>query len=173
MRWLRRLREVIVNRILGLNDTPHRIAWGVFLGFLVAFTPTVGLQMIIYVLVASLLRANKLSGIPPIWLTNPVTVVPVYYVCWRVGAFVLGTDDDPERGERIIASLVGAEAGFRWARLLEGEFWSELGATMWALGAELWLGGFIVGATLGGLAYPLTHWGVRAYRRARSHVVHE
>lgn len=167
MRWLRRLRDVVVNRILGLNDTPHRIAWGVFLGFVVAFTPTVGLQMVIYVLLAALLRANRVSGIPPIWLTNPVTVVPVYFGCWRVGAFVLGSDDDPERGERIIASLVGAESSFRWGRLLEGGFWAELGATMWELGAELWLGGLLVGGLLGGLAYPFTRWGVLAYRRAR------
>jgi uncharacterized protein (DUF2062 family) len=167
MKWVRRVRDVIVHRILGLNDTPHRIAWGVFLGFVVAFTPTVGLQMLIYVVVASLLRANKMSGIPPIWLTNPVTMVPVYLGCWRIGAFVLGTDGDPERGERIIADLAGAEAEFRWGRLVEGSFWAELGATLWELGAELWLGGFIVGATLGAIAYPLTHWGVRAYRRAR------
>jgi uncharacterized protein (DUF2062 family) len=167
MRWLRRLRDVIVNRILGLNDTPHRIAWGVFLGFVVAFTPTVGLQMLIYVLVASIFRANKMSGIPPIWLTNPITMVPIYLGCWRIGAFVLDTDGDPERGNRIIASLAGAEAEFSWGRLLEGGFWIELGGTMWELGAELWLGGLVIGATLGGIAYPLTRYGVLAYRRAR------
>lgn len=167
MRWLRRLREVIVNRILGLNDTPHRIAWGVFLGFVVAFTPTVGIQMGIYVVVATILRANKVSGIPPIWLTNPITVLPVYWACWRIGAFVLGTDDDPDRGRRVLERLAGAEATWSWGRLFEGSFWVELGATLWALGAELWLGGLMVGVLLGAIAYPLTRWGVGAYRRAR------
>ena len=168
MRWLRRLRNLIVDRILGLHDTPHRIAWGVFLGFVVAFTPTVGMQMVIYLLIAAVLRANKVSGIPPIWLTNPVTVVPIYYGCWRVGAWVLGTDEDPERGRRIIEHLAGG-AGWSWGRLLEGAFWSELGHTLWSLGAELWLGGVIVGSLLGAAAYPLTLWGVRAYRRALGH----
>ncbi len=169
MRWLARLRRVIVDRILGLHDTPHRIAWGVFLGFVVAFTPTVGLQMLIYVFVATVLRANKVSGIPPIWLTNPVTVVPVYYACWRVGAFLLGTDSDPERGRRIIDRLAGDGVDWSWSRLFERGFWSELGATLWSLGAELWLGGLLVGIFLGALAYPLTLYGVRAYRRARGH----
>lgn len=167
MRWWRRLRDVVVNRILGLNDTPHRIAWGVFLGFVVAFSPTVGIQMILFVAVAALLRANKVSGLPVVWITNPVTVVPIYYACWRVGAFLLGTDDDPERGRRIIRELQGAETGWTWERLIEWEFWAQLATTMWELGAELWLGGVLVGIVLGAMAYPLTLWGVRAYRRAR------
>ena len=61
MRWWSRLRNVVVNRILGLNDTPHRIAWGVLLGFVVAFTPTVGLQMMIFVAVVQRLIGNLMK----------------------------------------------------------------------------------------------------------------
>ncbi|MGE0787888.1 MAG: DUF2062 domain-containing protein [Sandaracinaceae bacterium] len=164
--WWARVKGVVVNRILGLHDTPHRIAWGVFLGFVVAFSPTVGLQMVIYLAVATALRANKVSGLPVVWLTNPVTLVPVYYACWRIGAFVLGTDDDPARGERIIAQLMGAGTEWAWGRLFEAEFWRELGRTLVDLGAELWLGGFVVGVALGALFYPITIAAVRAYRRA-------
>ncbi|MCB9591351.1 MAG: DUF2062 domain-containing protein [Sandaracinaceae bacterium] len=167
MRWWNRLKRVVVEKILGLNDTPHRIAWGVFWGFVVAFTPTIGFQMMIFVAVATVLRANKISGLPIVWLTNPFTAVPVYYACWRIGAFVLGSDDDPERGQQIIERLMGAETGWEWARLVTADFWTEVGATFWALGAELWLGGVLVGAGLGAIAYPLTLWGVRIYRRAR------
>lgn len=169
MRWWTRLKDVVVNRILGLRDTPHRIAWGVFLGFVVAFTPTVGFQMMLYVAVAAVFRANKVAGLPIVWITNPFTVVPIYYACWRIGAVVLGTGGDPERGAQIIDRLVGAENGWDWSRLFDGAFWEELGATLWALGAELWLGGVLVGAAFGALAYPLTLFGVRAYRRARGH----
>lgn len=167
MNWWRRIKNVIVNKILGLRDTPHRIAWGVFLGFVVAFTPTVGVQMMFYLAVATALRANKVAGMPVVWLTNPVTVVPIYYACWRVGAFVLGTDADPERGQVIIDRLVGAEADFSLSRVLEYSFWAELANTMWALGAELWLGGTLVGMALGAVFYPITLFGVRAYRRAK------
>ena len=167
MRWWSRLRNVVVNRILGLNDTPHRIAWGVLLGFVVAFTPTVGLQMMIFVAVATVMRANKISGLPIVWITNPLTVVPIYYACWRIGAFFLGTDGDPERGEEIIGRLVGAETSFTWDRLVSAEFWEEVGRPLWELGAELWLGGLVVGVGLGLVFYPITLWGVRVYRRAR------
>ena len=167
MRWWARLRDVVVNRILGLNDTPHRIAWGVLLGFVVAFTPTVGLQMVLYVAIATLLRANKISGIPVVWITNPFTLVPIYFGCWRFGAWLLGTDGDPERGQQIIHRLMGAGTDFRWSRFFEGAFFRELGSTLWELGAELWLGGFLAGLILGILFYPITLFGVRAYRRAR------
>lgn len=164
MSYWARLKRVIVNRILGLNDTPHRIAWGVFLGFVVAFTPTVGLQMVLFLAAATLLRSNKVSGLPVVWLTNPLTMVPIYFGCWRVGAFALGTDADPERGHRLIEQLRGAESEWTMSRLVEADFWSDLGATLWALGAELWLGGFVVGAGLGAIFYPITLWGVRLYR---------
>lgn len=167
MKWWTRLKAVVVQKILGLNDTPHRIAWGVFLGFVVAFSPTMGFQMALFVATATVFRANKLSGLPIVWITNPLTAVPLYFMCWRVGALVLGSDADPERGERIIERLMGSDTGWEWSRLFEGAFWQEVGTTFWALGAELWVGGLVVGAALGAIAYPLTLWGVRAYRRAR------
>lgn len=162
-----RFRKVIVTRILGLHDTPHRIAWGVFLGFVVAFTPTVGIQMMLFVAVATVLRSNKVSGLPIVWITNPFTVVPIYYSAWRIGAFILGTDGDPERGQEIIGRLVGAEESFTFSRMFEGQFWMEIFRTMWELGAELWLGGTLVGLVLGAIFYPVTIIGVNAYRRAR------
>lgn len=162
-----RLKRILVTRILGLNDTPHRIAWGVFLGFVVAFTPTVGIQMMLFVAVAAVLRGNKVSGLPVVWLTNPVTVVPIYWSCWRIGAFLLGTDADPERGQEIIDRLAGAERSLTLSRMLEGAFWGEIFGTMWELGAELWLGGVLVGVVLGAIFYPITIVSVNAYRRAR------
>lgn len=162
-----RIKTVVVNRILGLNDTPHRIAWGVFLGFVVAFTPTVGIQMMFFLAVATVFRSNKVSGLPVVWITNPFTVVPIYYACWRIGAWVLGTDGDPARGQRIIDRLAGAEERLTMDRILEGEFWVEAFRTMWELGAELWLGGILLGIALGAIFYPVTVWSVKVYRRTR------
>ena len=42
----RRLKQIVFHNILHLDDTPHRIAWGVFLGAMIAFTPTLGLPCI-------------------------------------------------------------------------------------------------------------------------------
>lgn len=167
MTTVQRLRNLLVQRILGIDDTPHRIAWGVFLGFVVAFSPTVGIQMIIYVAVATLLRANKVVGLFIVWLTNPVTVLPMYYMCWRLGSWALGRNHDPDRGQQMIATVVGQEDHFVWHRIVEMDFWHTVGTVLWSVGGELWLGGLMVGFTLGAAFYPLTYWGVQAYRRAR------
>ncbi len=68
-----------IYRVLHVDDTPHRIALGVAVGIFVAWTPTFGLQMILTVLLATLLRGNKLVGLPFVWISNPVTAWPIYF----------------------------------------------------------------------------------------------
>jgi uncharacterized protein (DUF2062 family) len=163
--WLRQVHRTLVERILGLEDTPHRIAWGVFLGSVIGFSPTVGVQMVLYFAAASLFRANKVSGIPAVWISNPVTMVPLYYGLWRLGAVLLGRPSDPERGRELIHEVAGASE-FSWSSLTELAFWERLWNVLWSIGAELWLGGLVVGLAFGAVAYGATLFGVRAYRRA-------
>ena len=73
-----RLKDFIVHKVLRLDDTPHRIALGVAIGFFVTWTPTIGIQMILVVALATLLKANKLVGVPFVWISNPFTIVPIY-----------------------------------------------------------------------------------------------
>ncbi|MGF1468235.1 MAG: DUF2062 domain-containing protein [Sandaracinaceae bacterium] len=164
---IRRLWRIMVDQVIGLEDTPHRIAWGVFLGFVVAFTPTVGIQMLLVVSACTLLRANKVAGLPAVWISNPITMVPLYYACWRLGSWVLGTNQDPERGRRLIAQVMGG-VDWSWSRILEQSFWVELASALWSIGGELWLGGLIVGLVVGAPFYPLTYWAVTAYRRRKA-----
>ena len=73
-----RVRHFVLHDILHADDPPHRLALGVAIGMFVTFTPTVGLQMVLVGVLAWLLRANKLVGLPVVWLSNPATVVPIY-----------------------------------------------------------------------------------------------
>jgi uncharacterized protein (DUF2062 family) len=168
----RRLQQIVFHRILHLDDTPHRIAWGVFLGTIIAFTPTLGLQIVFYVLVATLLGANKISGIPILFISNPFTAVPLYYTTWSVGAHVL----HPEDGGRVVTrEMIKAwlgetghalqETGIE--RLLEKDFWADTGRLLLATGDELWVGGFIFGLVAGIPLYFATRWGINAFRHLR------
>lgn len=165
-----KIRHVVADRILHLDDTPHRIAFGVFLGFVVAWTPTIGLQMLIYLAVASLLRANLVSGIPPIWLTNPITAVPIYYINWRIGQLLLGEDVAPsEAAEAEIARRVAPAAGDGTTEgLLSAEFWANAWDSLLHTGTELWVGSLVVGVILGAAGYWVTYRGVIAFRKARA-----
>ncbi len=168
----RRLQQIVFHNILHLDDTPHRIAWGVFIGSMIVFTPTLGLQIVFYLLVATLFGANKLSGIPILFLSNPFTAVPLYYSTWSVGAWVL----HPEEGGRVVTrehikTWLGEtgralrETGIE--RLLEGDFWMDVARLLISTGDELWVGALILGLVTGIPLYFTTRWGINAFRHLR------
>jgi len=171
MNLWRRFRNVIVLRILGVADTPHRIAWGVLLGFLVAMTPTIGLQIVLYLMIATALRANKVSGIPILFISNPFTAVPLYYFCFWLGSLVRhgggASASREELAARLSQSATGTQHGL--GDLITLAFWQQVLDVFVALGADLWMGSLVLGLVTGVPAYFLTFWGVKAYRRARGH----
>jgi uncharacterized protein len=166
-----KFRQVLVHNILGLDDTPHRIALGVLLGFLIAFTPTLGFQIILYVALAALIRANKLSGIPVLFISNPFSAVPLYWFVWKVGGLALGRTVKGEKAPSAEA-LDALFEGKTWMEsaktLLTSEFWEHAVATAVDLGAELWLGAVIVGLIVGIPFYFITVGAVRGFRRAKA-----
>lgn len=163
-----RVKQLVVQRILQVQDTPHRIAFGVLLGFIVGATPTIGLQMVIYFFLATVLRANKISGILPVWLSNPLTAVPLYSFNWWLGMFVLSGNPrpDPARKAEVLALIEGAPGQDMslWERLSSPEFWSQVWHTFLSLGLELWVGSLIVGVVCGVIGYWAAYQGVIRYR---------
>lgn len=168
-------KHLVVHNILHLDDTPHRIAFGVFLGFLVGATPTIGVQMLIYVALAALLGANKISGILPVWLSNPLTAVPLYYSNWRIGRFLLGGESDDAASRRVIEQVVGMPGQDMplWERVFSASFWDAALHAFMAMGAELWLGSVLVGLVLGAIGYWATYRGVIVFRARRPHPAEE
>jgi len=71
--------SVFVDRVLQVHDTPHRIGLGVATGIFVAWTPTVGFQMALTVALAWLVGANKVVGVPFVWISCPPTYFATYY----------------------------------------------------------------------------------------------
>jgi len=86
----KRIEKFFIYRVLHVDDTPHRIALGVAVGIFVTWTPTIGFQMILTVLLSWLLGANKLVGVPFVWISNPVTLPPIYGPNCYVGSLILG-----------------------------------------------------------------------------------
>jgi len=165
----RRLQQIIVHNVLHLDDTPHRIAWGVFIGAIIAFTPTLGLQILIYIPVAALLGANKVSGIPILFVSNPFTAVPLYYMTWKVGAAVIHPDKEVTRAtiNGWLGSTGRAIRDRGLGRLLQADFWQEAGRLIASTGAELWVGGLLCGLAVAVPTYFLTRWGINAVRHLR------
>ena len=73
--------------LVALRGSPEAIAGGVAIGMFVAFTPTIGFQMVIAAFLATLLRANRPVAVAMVWLTNPFTAPPVFIATYWVGTF--------------------------------------------------------------------------------------
>ncbi len=150
----RRLRRWVVRQVLHADDPPHRLALGVAIGVFVTFTPTIGFQMVLVLFLAWLLRANKAVGLPVVWLSNPATLVPIYWPCYSVGRWMLQT---PAIGAGWWSSITHPPAG--WAERVTF-YWGRFAEVFW----PLWVGGLAIGLVTGYVTYYLVNQMVRAYR---------
>tara|TARA_Y100001968_G_scaffold291318_1_gene295642 strand:- start:128 stop:586 length:459 start_codon:yes stop_codon:yes gene_type:complete len=62
------------------------IAVGVFSGCF----PFFGLQTLLGLMLASLVKGNHLLAVAGTWISNPFTYIPLYWFNFKIGSFVLG-----------------------------------------------------------------------------------
>lgn len=157
---LRRLEGFFIYRVLHVDDTPHRIALGVAIGIFVTWTPTLGFQMLIALALSWLLGANKLVGLPFVWISNPLTLGAIYYPNFALGRWLLSGHHERPRFTQIL--LVSGDSWIEtW--VLRVQAWWE--ATYHVL-APLWLGSLTVATVLGLTTYVAIRYAVVAYRKA-------
>lgn len=165
----KRSRFFVYKHVLHADDSPHRIALGAALGMLVGLSPTVGFQMVIAIALATLLRANKAVCVPVVWITNPLTALPIYGACWELGHTLtrVPAAGDGSHFAMELAALTRHTGQGIWSRLFQAEFWSDLFRIMFEFGVELWVGCLVVGVIAGIVTYFATRWGVTEYRQRR------
>lgn len=81
--------EAFLTRSGSLNVDEYAIARGVAMGLLVGLTPTLGIQTVLMLLGAVLFRANFLAAYAVSFVSNPLTVAPLYYAFHELGEAVL------------------------------------------------------------------------------------
>ncbi|MEM7080029.1 MAG: DUF2062 domain-containing protein [Pseudomonadota bacterium] len=81
-----------VAHLLKDNDLWHfnrrSVSGSVFIGLFVAFLP-VPMQMVIAALIAIGMRTNLPIAVAMVWITNPLTIPPMFYFSYRLGAWLL------------------------------------------------------------------------------------
>ncbi len=127
--------KLMVVRFVRLRGQADEIAKGVALGIFIGMTPTFGLQMIIAIFLAFLLRENRLAAVLGVWVTNPVTAPVIYAIEYEVGRILLGLQ--------------------RVSRPPEFTF-GEFAAMGYEVIGPLWVGGLLAGVLCGSLAYFVT-----------------
>jgi uncharacterized protein (DUF2062 family) len=103
------------------NFNRRSISKGVAIGLFCAFLP-MPMQMILASIFAVIFSGNILISIALVWITNPITIPPIYYGLYKLGAWILGVE-------------VSADFEF------SAEFFTQTLAIIWQ---PLFLGSFIV-----------------------------
>lgn len=90
-------------RLLRLSASPHSIAAGVALGIGVAWTPFLGVHIIIAMALGFLMRVNLVAAALGTTFANPLTFPFIWASTWELGHFLLGRQK--EAGVRMWISL--------------------------------------------------------------------
>ena len=117
-------------------DSPRRVAAAFAFGVFLSFSPFLGLQLILGLGIATVLRLSRLAVFIGLWANLPWFMLPWYTLTTLTGAFLLRVPLPAEIGAEL--SAVMAHPFYRAA------FWEQLAAFA---GPFLWA--FFLGSTLG------------------------
>ncbi len=148
-RWWSRQVHYYYYRLLRLRDSPEAIARGAAVGVFWGFFPFFGLQTLLSVVVATLVRGNRWVAMVATWVSNPFTYVPIYGFNFHVGQAILRAKD---------IDLTDVDWTSSDLFYLGGKFALALG-----------LGCFVVGSIVAMLTYSLTVPALYRLRRLRRH----
>ena len=133
--YLVRQAKLFYIRFVRIRGEAEDIAQGVALGVFIGMTPTLGFQMFLAVLVAALIKRNKIAAALGVWVSNPLTAPVLYAAEYEFARLLLG-----------------------WERVrLPGQFnLKELLQLGWGMMVPLWLGSILFGLAGAVLAYFIT-----------------
>lgn len=145
--WSRRLRYWYY-RLIRLQSSSEAIARGLAVGVFAGLFPFFGLQTLMGIALAFLVRGNKLVAAAGTWISNPLTDIPIFLFNFQVGQWLLGRHQEP----------LDFTVLHSWDSII------ELGT---GIATSLLLGSFAMGMALGILSYFLGLWFVRTVRQRR------
>ena len=90
---LRRRFRLTYLKLLRLRDRPEVIAKGFAIGVFAGSFPLLGLQSLIGIFLATIFRASKVAAVAATWISNPLTYVPLFIFNYKIGKFLLRTED--------------------------------------------------------------------------------
>src|SRR5690554_2638614 len=98
--------------------TRHSVGRATACGLFVAMLP-IPMQMLLSAFLAVMVRANLPISVGLVWLTNPITMPPVFFAQYKIGTLLLGA---PERSMPMELSLtwLTTEIQHIWQPMLVG-----------------------------------------------------
>ena len=76
-------------RFIRLKGHPSILARGVAIGTFIGITPTIPFHTILALIFALILRGSKVAALlSTILVSNPLTLLPQYYLSWQIGNWI-------------------------------------------------------------------------------------
>ena len=123
------------------------VAGAVFIGLFSAFLP-VPSQMVVAAFLALAARCNLPISVGLVWISNPITIPPIFYFTYRLGAWLLDMELEADN----------IELSFGW-------IWDNFGTIGWPLLFGSLVCGWVAGVT--GFVVTRVVWRMRVVRRWR------
>ena len=111
----------------------HSAAGGIAIGLFLAFMPIPG-QMFLAALLAIYFHVNLPLAVMFVFVTNPITIPPLFYLCYRIGAYIL--QKQPRK--------LNFELSMDWFSGVIYEIWDALLLGSLLLGTLSALAGYII-----------------------------
>lgn len=146
-KWQRRCRYFYL-RFVRLRGSPEAIARGAAAGIFAGLFPLIATQMAVAILLAALIRGNKIVAATATWVSNPLTAVPIYAFNYQVGKWLLSSNDQSFSSQSL-------------------ESWQEMTQLGTEFLIDLLVGCFVVGSFSAVSSYFLCLWLVRRVRHSR------
>ena len=86
---IRKIRSFLV-WLWNQEGTPGERARGLAAGVFSGFFPLFGVQMVLAIIIATLIKGNRLLAVSGTWISNPMTYFPLYWFNYFVGSVLLG-----------------------------------------------------------------------------------
>lgn len=156
LKWYSSPREIL-RYLLGLDDTHHSIALGTTIGMFIGMTPTVGVQMILVMIVAFLTKRffhfNRLAALITVYISNPVTMVPIYYLDYKIGTLFFESHHTMAHFEQILEydNFAG--------------WWRTIRELFVGVGLPLVVGSLVVATVCAAATYPLMRLLLKRFHR--------
>ncbi|MGK7895203.1 MAG: DUF2062 domain-containing protein [Xenococcus sp. (in: cyanobacteria)] len=148
--WFTKPFRLMIVHLRKLRGNPEVVARGIAVGVFAGCFPFFGLQSVMGIVLATLVRGSKLSAIAGTWISNPLTYLPIFFLNFKVGQLLLGIEIEKKFNPHSTDSL---------------KSFFELGPT---LVLTLLFGCFVVGAILGITSYFIGLYILKRLRRSKA-----
>ncbi len=159
---LSRLAQLHYRRAQRLRGSVDSLALGAALGAAVACTPTMPLHSVFAIGLALLLRVNALAALLAATLiSNPLSLVPQYYLVWKIGNLLFPGELSWSRIETLLEHI--RSQGFLSSL-------QALHSVGWDVAKVMLCGGLVLALPVGLITYAAARWfflGIRRKQREK------